>query len=69
MYAYEALINNTSKEHAPWYTIPADNKLVMRVEIAKIIVENLRAMNPQFPTIEKKESDQFDEMRSLLENE
>ena len=69
MHAYEELINNTSKEHAPWYAIPADNKLYMRVQVAKTIVENLRAMNPQFPKVEKKESEKFDEMRSLLENE
>ncbi len=69
MHAYEELINNTSKEHAPWYAIPADNKLYMRVQVAKTIVENLRAMNPQFPKVEKEESEKFDKMRSLLESE
>ncbi len=69
MHAYEELINNTSKEHAPWYAIPADNKLYMRVQVARTIVENLRAMNPQFPKVEKKESEKFDEMRRLLDSE
>ena len=69
MHAYEELINNTSKEHAPWYAIPADNKLYMRVQVARAVAENLRAMNPQFPKVEKKESEKFDEMRSLLESE
>jgi PPK2 family polyphosphate:nucleotide phosphotransferase len=69
MHAYEELINNPSKEHAPWYAIPADNKLYMRVQVARTIVENLRAMNPQFPKVEKKESEKFDEMRRLLESE
>ncbi|GAA0400013.1 polyphosphate kinase 2 family protein [Cocleimonas flava] len=69
MHAYEELINHTSKEHAPWYAIPADNKLYMRVQVARTIVENLRAMNPQFPKVEKKESEKFDEMRRLLESE
>ena len=69
MHAYEALINNTSTEHAPWYAIPADDKLTMRVLVASTIVENLRAMKPQFPEVDKKESEQFDEMRRLLESE
>jgi PPK2 family polyphosphate:nucleotide phosphotransferase len=69
MQAYEPLLNNTSKSWAPWHAIPADNKLSMRVQVAKILVENLRAMNPQYPSVKKKESDQFDEMRKLLENE
>ena len=69
MHAYEELIKNTSKEHAPWYAIPADNKLYMRVQVARTVVENLKAMNPQFPKVEKKESEKFDQMRSLLENE
>jgi PPK2 family polyphosphate:nucleotide phosphotransferase len=69
MQAYEPLLNNTSKPWAPWHAIPADNKLHMRVQVAKILVENLRAINPQYPSVKKKESDQFDEMRKLLENE
>lgn len=69
MHAYQELLGNTSLPWAPWYAIPADNKLYMRVQVARAIVENLRAMNPQFPVVDKEESDQFDEMRKLLENE
>jgi PPK2 family polyphosphate:nucleotide phosphotransferase len=69
MHAYEELLNHTSKPWAPWYAIPADNKLTMQLEVAKTIVVNLRAMKPEFPSVEKKESDQFDEMRRLLENQ
>jgi PPK2 family polyphosphate:nucleotide phosphotransferase len=69
MHAYESLINNTSKPWAPWHAIPADNKPAMRLHVAKIIVENLRAMNPQYPKVQKKESEQFDEMRKILKSE
>ena len=69
MEAYQDLINNTSKPWAPWHAIPADNKLFMRVQVAKIIVENLKAMNPQYPVAKAKEVDQFDEMRAALNNE
>ncbi len=69
MHAYQELLDNTSKPWAPWFAIPADNKLYMRVQVAKAIVENLRAMGPQFPEVHEKERSQFNDMRALLENE
>lgn len=69
MAAYQDLLNNTSKPWAPWHAIPADNKLYMRVQVAKIIVANLKAMNPQYPVAQQKEVDQFDEMRTALNSE
>ncbi len=69
MHAYEQTLNATSTTHAPWYAIPADDKLFMRVEVARTIVATLKAMNPQFPDVDKDELAQFDEMRGLLSNE
>lgn len=69
MDAYQKLLNNTSKPWAPWHAIPADNKLYMRVQVAKIIVDNLKSMNPQYPVAQQKEVDQFDEMRIALNSE
>lgn len=69
MDAYQELLTNTTKPWAPWHAIPADNKLYMRVQVAKIIVENLKAMNPQYPIADQKEVVQFDDMRSALNNE
>ncbi|TWO32660.1 polyphosphate kinase 2 family protein [Seonamhaeicola sediminis] len=39
---YEEAINKTSKAHAPWYTIPADDKPSARYIVAKIIYETLK---------------------------
>jgi PPK2 family polyphosphate:nucleotide phosphotransferase len=39
---YEEAINNTSKVHAPWYVIPADNKKAARVIVATILLERLK---------------------------
>lgn len=39
---YEEAINKTSKEHAPWYTIPADDKPSARYMVAKIMYETLK---------------------------
>lgn len=69
MHAYEQVLNATSQPHAPWYAIPADNKLFMRVEVARTIVATLKSMNPQFPDVDKEELAKFDEMREQLNNE
>lgn len=39
---YEEALNKTSKEHAPWYIIPADNKRAARVVVASILLEALK---------------------------
>ncbi|MCO6175470.1 polyphosphate kinase 2 family protein [Flavobacterium sp. NRK F10] len=39
---YEEAINATSKKHAPWYIIPADNKETSRYLVAKTILEELQ---------------------------
>jgi PPK2 family polyphosphate:nucleotide phosphotransferase len=39
---YEDAINRTSKPHAPWYIIPADNKETARVLVAKTILEEVK---------------------------
>ncbi|MCK0177927.1 polyphosphate kinase 2 family protein [Flavobacteriaceae bacterium S0862] len=39
---YEDAINRTSKPHAPWYTVPADDKPTARYIVAKILLETLQ---------------------------
>ncbi|MDG5492398.1 PPK2 family polyphosphate kinase [Psychroserpens sp. SPM9] len=38
---YEEAINRTSKTHAPWYTIPADDKPTARYIVARILYDTL----------------------------
>ena len=38
---YQDAINRTSKGHAPWYTIPADDKPTARYIVAKTIYDKL----------------------------
>lgn len=38
---YEDAINRTSKSHAPWFNIPADDKATARYIVAKILLEEL----------------------------
>lgn len=39
---YEEAIARTSKPHAPWYVVPADNKKAARVIVASILLEALK---------------------------
>ena len=41
MACYEEAIQKTSKPHAPWYVIPADNKRVARVIVASVLLKTL----------------------------
>ena len=69
MSAYESVLNATSRDHAPWYAIPANSKSYMRVQVAKIIVQTLEAMPLAYPTLGDKEQARLDEMREMLVNE
>lgn len=50
MEAFQDVLNKTSTAHAPWYTIPADQKWYRNLAIQKVIVNTLRDMNPEYPT-------------------
>ena len=67
--AYESALAETSREWAPWYAIPADDKAYMRVAVARILVATLERMNPQFPTLDAKQRRELDEGRRRLEKE
>ena len=69
MKAYEEAINATTCPWAPWYAIPADDKPFMRLAVAQIIVQSLKKLKLAYPTIEKKETARFAEMRKMLEEE
>ncbi len=51
MSAYEDTLSKTSKRHAPWYAIPADDKPRMRYEVAKIIRKHLQALPLAWPEV------------------
>jgi hypothetical protein len=49
--AYEEALRETSREWAPWYAIPADDKSYTRVAVARVMVETLKKLNPRFPKL------------------
>lgn len=58
---YEEALRKTSKGHAPWFVIPADNKKAARVIVASIMLEALK----KYKDIEEPELD--DEIKANLE--
>jgi PPK2 family polyphosphate:nucleotide phosphotransferase len=49
MRAYEACLSATSTQHAPWYVVPADDKLNARLIVSGILVETLQSMKLSYP--------------------
>ena len=45
MFCYEDAINRTSKENAPWFVVPADDKPTARLIFAKILLHELEKYN------------------------
>ncbi|MEM9362842.1 MAG: PPK2 family polyphosphate kinase [Bacteroidota bacterium] len=58
---YQEALSKTSKPHAPWYIIPADNKKAARVIVASVLLEALK----KFKDIEEPELE--DEIKANLE--
>lgn len=64
---YEDAINRTSKPHAPWYIIPADNKETARVLVAKTILEEMeRYKDIKEPVLEEEVAENIGKYREML---
>ncbi|MFK7857456.1 MAG: PPK2 family polyphosphate kinase [Granulosicoccus sp.] len=69
MGAYESLLNETSREFAPWYAIPADDKRYMRVAVARTILDTLEALPLRYPEKSTGEIALFEEHIAHLNDE
>ncbi len=69
MCAYEDALNATSKPWAPWYVIPADDKLYMRYSVAKIVEKTLENLGLNFPTFDDKERKKLYQAKKQLLDE
>lgn len=69
MAAYERLLNETSREHAPWFAIPADDKPYMRLAVAEIVRDTLAGLPLRWPEKSADELALFDDHIRALEEE
>ncbi len=67
---YEEAINQTSKEHAPWYIVPADDKEMARYIVAKIIWEEMQKHTDiKEPELDEKIKANFELYKKQLKKE
>ena len=67
---YEDAINKTSKPHAPWYVIPADDKPSARVIVAEIMLQELKKYKDiKEPELDDEIKAKISEYRETLKND
>lgn len=69
MECYETAINETSKDNAPWYVIPADSKWFARVAAIQIIIDVLEKMDLKYPKLSEEDQSGLQDAKKQLENE
>ena len=69
MKAYEEALRETSRPHAPWIAVPADDKPVMRVIVAEIVVDALKQLKLGFPKPSAEQVAELAELRARLRAE
>lgn len=69
MDAYQGAIAETSREYAPWYAVPADDKSYMRWQVARVLRKTLEQMDLSFPKVESKDREQFEAFHRQLSKE
>jgi len=47
--AYQAVLDRTSTEYAPWYIVPCDRKWYSRLAITELLIEALKSLNMSWP--------------------
>lgn len=67
--AFTEMLNHTSTDYAPWHVLPADNKWFLRLSAVSVILEAMKQIDPQYPTISAEEESHFGEMLAKLKAE
>jgi PPK2 family polyphosphate:nucleotide phosphotransferase len=67
--AYDQAIKHTSTKIAPWFVIPADDKICAHTLIGRIILEKLKEMKPTFPPKTEQEEEYMQKAALNLELE
>ena len=47
--AYQALLERTSTDYAPWHVVPCDRKWYSRLAILELLIEALEGLNLSWP--------------------
>ena len=47
--AYQAMLDRTSTDYAPWHIIPCDKKWYSRLAVTELLIETLKRLNMSWP--------------------
>jgi PPK2 family polyphosphate:nucleotide phosphotransferase len=67
MKAYEQCLEATSKHHAPWYIVPADDKDNARLLVSQIVLDLFEELKMKYPKTPAKREKELQEIRAQLE--
>ncbi|AMC00052.1 hypothetical protein AWM75_05500 [Aerococcus urinaehominis] len=67
--AYEYILQETSTDKAPWYVLPGDNAWFTRFVAGKIVLAELKEMNPQYPELSEEDQEKIDQAIKELEQD
>jgi PPK2 family polyphosphate:nucleotide phosphotransferase len=69
MAAYEEAIRETSRDEAPWYVVPADNKWFTRLIVAGAMAQAMEGLDLAYPKVEGKALEELQAAKKALEAE
>ncbi len=67
--AYEKALSATSKKHAPWFVIPADDKWYARLAIAAIIHQQFEELSINYPEVNAVQKEELTKAKNMLMEE
>jgi PPK2 family polyphosphate:nucleotide phosphotransferase len=67
MSAYEECLSATSTEQAPWYVVPADDKLNTRLIVSAIVLDALKELRMSYPKVGAARRRELQVIRKRLE--
>ncbi|GAC1300727.1 MAG: polyphosphate kinase 2 family protein [Steroidobacteraceae bacterium] len=68
MQAYGKALGATSTKRAPWYVIPADDKLTTRLIVSRIVLDTLEALDLSYPRTSAARRRELRSLRRKLAN-
>ncbi len=66
--AYAHVLKRTSHKVAPWYVIPADDKMTARLIASQIIIDRMQELDLKFPKTTSERKSKLQKYRQALKN-
>lgn len=67
--AYQDAINATATKQAPWFIVPADDKVSMRLIVSQIVIERMKKLKMEYPKRDDEHKENLIRYQVMLEQE